>query len=439
MAGVSDKQLLPLGPWPAGIDNLNEETALRRSDDGKRIIAFREGVNLDLRKTGKPKLRPGRTKLLDCAMGSSLFHEGDFPFALFIDTDTMYGWIPGSDPFEIQGGLSRSEASYALVADRVYWSNNKQSGCVLTSGQNQSWGVESPAGQPKLSAQLGGMSPGVYKVAITYRRGSGEESGTPAAASIQLAVDGGIQLDNIPQPITDDVLFIRIYVSAADGATMFFAREIPLRMTSVLIGVGTRTIPLATEFLRPMPAGQYVRVFAGRTFIAQLNQLIWSEAMRPGLTHPVKNRTRYGKRITMIEPVADGADGGGIYVADDKGVYWLDGSDPAAWRSSRVRAFGVVPGTGLSVPGSAFGIQTTIKVPYWLGQDGIACLGLPGGAVKQLDKAVSPLADSGVSLYREGNGLRQMITALRGASQNPLAITDRLVDKVYRNGVEIPP
>lgn len=438
MAGVSDKQLLPLAPWPGGIDNLSDETSLRRSDDGKRIIAFREGVNVDLRKSGKPQRRAGRTQQLSCAIGSSLYHEGDFPFALFIDSGTLYGWVPGSAPFAIVAGLASSEASYALAADRIFWSNNKQTGCVLTSGQNESWGVETPAGQPKLTGLPGGMAAGSYMVAITYRRGSGEESGTTRPATIDLPVEGNIQIDNIPQPLTDDVLFVRIYVSPADGATLFLAREVPVGMTSVTLSVGIRTVPLVTMFLRQMPAGQYVRFFAGRTFIAQLNQLIWSEALRPGLTHPVKNRTRYGKRITMIEPVADGADGAGLYVADDKGVYWLDGPDPAAWRSKRARAYGVVPGTSASVPGSAFGIETTIKVPYWLGQDGIACLGLPGGIIKQLDHAVSPLAEAGATLYREGNGLRQAITALRSSTDNPLAVSDRVVDKVYRNGIEVP-
>jgi hypothetical protein len=69
----------------------------------------------------------------------------------------------------------------------------------------------------------------------------------------------------------------------------------------------------------------------------------------------------------------------------------------------------------------------------------VACLGLPGGQVVPLRErqVVAPAAERGASLFRERDGMRQVITALQGATPQGIAIGDRASSRVYRNGIEV--
>ncbi|HSX21503.1 MAG TPA: hypothetical protein VLE97_01860 [Gaiellaceae bacterium] len=441
MAGISDKQLLPeLGPWPAGIDNMSPETALTRSDDGKKVIALREAVNVDLDKAGWPRgHRPGRERVVECTSGHSFFGAPQFPYLLFCDGTTMYGWTPGNDPFDLVDSLFNAEVSYAQVSDRVFWSNGRDTGIVLSTGMNVAWGVETPAGQPNLSLGDGALPAGNYQVAITFRTGQGEESGTPLAANIDAIDKSAIVLSNIPQPTQNDVTTIRVYMSQANGDVLYFQRDLPRGMTTVTLPTYRGTIPLATQLLRKMPPGTIVRYMGGRMYVAAGDSLIWSEAMRYGQYNPAENRVRIGAGLRMIEPVGEATDGVGMYASDAKRVMWLSGWDPWKWAAKRVCDAPAIPGSSVVVSGKVWGFDTNEPVAYWLGADGVAYVGMPGGQIVPLrqDQVAGPTAEGAASYFREGTGMRQIITALRRASPIGMSLTDRVVDKVYRNGVEV--
>lgn len=439
MAGVGDKQLIPVGPFPAGIDNLNDQNSLTRSDDGKAIIAMRDGVNVDLDRSGTTSRRPGYTKVVAGTRVHSLWRGGTFPSALFADGPTQYGFRRGVAPFEIRAGLAPREISYALPSDRVYCSNGAQTWCVTAAGDSVPWGVESPIGQPMCTPSVdGGLDPGEYQVAVTFIDELGEESGTGLAATVTVSKGGGIELADIPQPTSERVLRVRLYMSPTNGDGLFMARDIAVGQTSALLGASTLKRPLATQFLVPMPAGQIVRCLAGRLHVAAGNKIYSSEPLRYGLRHVDKAR-QVGDYISLMEPVGDGGDSPGFFVADSKRTYWIGGQNPEQTSVRIVYPYGAVPGTGTVVPASVFSLETTLPVAYWIAKNGVACLGLPGGTVLPLreKQAVAPAAEGGASLFRERNGIRQIITALGGATKQGLAVGDRAAARVYRNGIEV--
>lgn len=438
--GVSDKELVAVGPWPAGVDNLNRETSLARSDDGKRVVALREAVNVDVDRQGFVTRRRGYGQELSGARVHSLWAGGRFPYMLYADGDTQLACATGGTTIQVRDGLAARAISYAITGDRVYCSNGQQAWCVHANLDARPWAVESPTGQPACQPSTdGGLDAGDYQLAITYLDARGEESGTGQAVSVAVPADGGIMLPDIPQPSAASVVRVRVYVSGANGDVLYQARDVPVGQLSALVGAGNRGRPLVTQFLSPLPPGHIVRAGAGRLWVASGRALRWSEALRYGLTHATKNVRSIGEHVNLMEYVGDGGDAPGLFVADDKRTYWLGGADPAAMSLRIAYSYGAVPGTGLTVPGNLFGLDTTVLVAYWLSRNGVACLGLPGGVVVPMRDAqiVAPMADRGASLLREVNGVRSVVTTLSGAYPQAVAVGDRASARVYRNNIEI--
>lgn len=438
-----DDSLIHLGPWPAGIDNLNPETALARNDNGN-IVALREAVNVDIPRTGWPRRRRGFTRIATGANVHSLWGDGEFPLALFMAGGTQYAFAEGGVPFIVRTGLSDRPVSYARPADAVYCSNGVDSWKVSPAGDSSGWAVESPIGQPTLAPVTGGSSgldAGTYQVAVTYIDMLGAESGTGQAGTVTLPAGGIIAASAIPQPQSGSVVKVRIYATEANGTVLHARLDLSVGVTATTISRVAPGRPLATQFLEPMPAGAIVRALAGRLWVATRGgALVWSEALRYGLTDRAHASRYVGDDVRMVEPVGNGGDGSGLFVADAHKVYWFGGSDPDSQTRRIVSHSSVVRGSSLTVPGDVFGLETTQPVAYWLGSDGVACLGLPGGSIVALQdkQAVAPRAGGGASVFVETNGVRKVVTTLRdtGGAQS-LAVGDSASAKVWRNGVEV--
>lgn len=435
MPAPSDKQLMRLSGWPAGIDNRDPEQALTRDDNGA-VVALRDAENVDLDRQGKVARRSGYTRIVSAASAHSLWGDPRFPFGLYVDNGSLMALREDGSSFVLFGGMGTQPVSYAVAAGAVYWSSTEQHGRLNADGVAFPWGVPGPGGPPALTANptVGGLHAGRYQVTVTYLSPSGEESGASEAATVNVPEGGGIQLVAIPQP-PDASYRVRVYASAANGDVLYMAKDLPAGITTMLLGVFRTGRPLETQFLEPMAPGHIVRWLNGRLYVAVGATLTYSEAMRYGLCHPVNNRIGFETRLAMVEPVASGDDAAGLYVASGGRVYWLPGTDPKAFALKVARPHGVVPGTSLTVPARVFGLEADAPVPYWLGSDGVACLGLPGGVVVPLreNQAMAPAADAGASLYRDTGSLRQVITTLTGAAERGVAIGDRLECEVYRH------
>lgn len=432
---VSDKQLATAKAWPAGIDNLNAEQSLQRDDQGKTVIALRDAENVDLDRQGKPSRRGGYAKVVSASSAHSLWGDPDFPFGLYVDGGNLMGLREDAETFQIRDGLGLQPVSCALAAGSAYWSSASQNGKVTADGTPAPWGITSPPGPPSaVLASNGGLAGGRYQVTATFLSASGEESGAPEGVVLDVPTNGGLQLQDIPQP-PDNTWRVRIYATPTNGDVFYAAMTLPAGMTSAVLGVHRPGKPLATQFLDVMPPGHIVRWFNGRLYVAMNNVMGYTEALRYGLTHLSNNRLTFQTRLAMMEPLGAGDEAAGIFVASGAKTYWLPGADPAQFNLKIVRAHGVVPGTSIRVPGDVFGLETTAPVIYWLDDAGTGCLGLPGGVVVPLrqNQVIAPAAEAGASLYRDQDGYRQVITALVGGRERGMAIGDKAACTVIRH------
>lgn len=431
----SDRDLKTARGWPGGIDNLDKEQSLARDETGRVVIAVRDAENVDLDRQGKPSRRDGYIKRVSASGAHSLWGDPDFPFGLYVDNGKLMGLRDDGEAFQIATGLGLQPVSYALAAGAAYWSSASQHGRITADGRAGPWGITSPPGPPSaVSDSSGGLFAGTYQVTATFLSPTGEESGAPQASLVTLATGAGIQLQNIPQP-PDSSWRVRIYATPANGDVFYAAMTLPSGTTAAVLGVHRPGKPLATQFLDVMPPGHIVRWLNGRLYVADHNVMRWTEPLRYGLTHLVNNRQSFQQRLSMMEPLGEGDEGAGMFVASGSKTYWLPGTDPSQFHVKIARAHGVVPGTSLRVPGDVFNLETTAPVVYWLDDSGVGCVGLPGGSVLALkkDQAVGPSADAGASLFRDTGNLRQIITTLVGAKERGLALGDKLECQVYKH------
>lgn len=411
-----------------GANNRDPEVALRPG-------VLRDAVDVDLTKTGKIQSRRGYTApLIDCTLGHSLWADDLFPFGLYADEDELRALNTDLTTQLVRSGLSRGlDVSYARINDSVFWTNDAESGMVDALGEAYPWACENPSGQPMLVPVQGALGAGQVQVCITFTDRRGRESGSTLAADTVIGEGQGVELVGIPQPSDPaETPWINVYVSAGNDRALYLYGRVAAGTSNVEVLQRPDGRLLATQFLRPMPPGHIVRYWNGRQLVARGRHVLWSPALRYGLTHIGHMHVGVSDRITLMEPVE--GDGSGVFVSDGKRVLFLSGADPAAWAPKPVSAYGVVPGSAMRTPASAWGIQSKQLVPAWLGKDGLFAVGLPGGTVVTFKQAefVAGIGDRAASLFREADGLMQFITTQRGANQPRLAVTDEAIARVYR-------
>lgn len=432
MPAPSDESLVNLLP-AVGIANLGPETSATPQ-------TLREAVNVDLTKEGTIRRRDGRTLLVAGTLVHSVWADDGFPYALFVDGSTLMALLPdATTTVPIGSGLAIGlPVSWAKINDNVHWSNGVQSGMVTPELENLPWAPVAPAGQPDLEATPeGGLDAGTYQVAVTYRDIIGRESGTGTAAVVEVPQGGGIRLGNIPQPaMADAITTVRVYRTGANDTSLRHVTDIPAGLPTLVIGVRDRGKVLDTQHHVAMPPGHIVRYGHGRQWVAREKELLWSPALRYGLWSPAYARMRMHGRITMAEPIGDGSEGAGLFVAAGERTYWLSGANPDGFAQRTVYPAGAIEGSAIVMRGSAWGFDTAERVIAWLASNGIFCVGLPGGTVVRMKEAeaLTTVGERGATLFRESNGMRQLITALQGSTKAPgLRVSDRVTVRTLRH------
>ncbi|MGL6290512.1 MAG: hypothetical protein ACRC2H_07500 [Silanimonas sp.] len=425
MAGVPEERLVSLVP-AVGVNNLGDE----RAQPGNPL---RAAVNVDINREGRVRRRAGRTEVVAAAVEThSIFAEAPFPWALYADGPNLVALDSAQRPTTIGGALASGlPISFARINDAVFYSNGVQSGMVTADLELLPWAPEAPAGQPLLEAfASGGLAEGGYQVAITYRDVLGRESGAGVATQIDVAAGQGIRLVAIPQPIGVHVTTVRVYRTDANDTTLRHVRDIPVGMTTLVLGSSERGRHLDTQHLRPLPAGHIVRYGHGRQWVARGNELLWSEPLRYGLFNPGFNRVRFGGRVSLVRPVGEGGEGAGVFVSAGGRTFWIAGADPANFVPRIVDAAEAVEGTDALTPGRVWKLETSDNVAAWLSTEGYFCIGMPGGTVMRLrdDEVATDVGERGAVLYREERGIRQLVASLQGrAPSTRLRIGDAVV------------
>lgn len=402
------------GPWPEGMDNVSTDAAV----SGK---ALRDAVNVDVMDDGTMRRRSGVTARV-AGIARSVFSDGRALFAVVGGVLTKYTRLPSGalSGVALRSGLSTiSPLSYAQVGSDVFYSNNGVNGKIV-GNVSRPWGVERPGGTPTLTAiTSGALFEGRYKVAVTFVDAQGEESGTGSAAVVSVAENGGISLTLIPQPTTPEVTTIRVYVSEANGKLMYRNGDYAVGTTSLVI---TRSTTLGkildTQFMVPPVPGKLLESFNGRIYIARGNALYFTEPQRYGLM-------REGGNLMFEDDIRIVKDGEvGLWVVTASSTLFLEGNDPANFSPQERLAYGAARGTATKLSGGKL---------FWMSSQGPVVANLQGQIEDLTDERGEPLVHvateagvTGAATYIEKDGVRQVITCVRGSERRTLVASDYL-------------
>lgn len=399
------------GPF-VGINNRLPDHQLEVVERGRKVGDYlRNAVNVDITDAGTLRRRAGTARVVEGSDVHSLWAEDDDGY--YVDGGTLYAFP--RRPIRTGMPLHRA-ASFTKTPVGVVWTN----GVTLeriTGDASVPLGLAIPNPAPRVVGQGGGSLPaGLYRVAITAIGPSGEESGATWPVQVQVPANGRIAISRLPgTPVC-------IYASPQNGETLYrVVATSDLRYS--IVGAVPLIVPIATVGLRPMPAGQIVRCFNGRLLVAVGDTLHISEPFAYGLQDPLKGFVQFQGRITVVEPVD-----AGVFVCADK-TYFLEGGNPADAAALReVLPYGGVEGTG--------GRNKQSKDVFWFSERGLVIGDERGQAKNVQEQAVAVgRAASGAQLYRDQNGVRQIVSSLFGAEASTAAATSYMEAEIIRKEV----
>lgn len=437
MAGVDDKALQRQGGFPAGVNNTAALTAPPRDQEGN-VVAARAAVDVDWDADGRARMRRGRTTLFE-QPHHSLFNTGDHLLAVKQGADLVAYDDPGTGLAQVATvitGIGDRFVSYTSDDYDTWWSNGVANGRIAGDLSAHAFWIGTPDPVGLALASAGSLAAGSYEVSVTVLDADGRESGASDAAVLQVPAGQGITV-TLPAPPAGAVSW-RVYRSAADGETLNLALEAPIAATSVQLGHARLGAKLETAWLFPMPPCDVIRYGHGRLLGLRQDGLLFSNPYRLGL---MRVENAIGMRGgTLLEPVGEGGDGAGWYVADSKFTYFMAGADPDSWSQVKRVPHPAVPGTSLTVAGTVFGLESPAPVAFWLGRNGTFYLGMPGGNVRPLrekELALPVNSERGAAGYFSYAGVHHILTSFLAAGANAAAVGDSASATIRRNGIEI--
>lgn len=402
-----------------GIDNISKET-----DIPKGFV--REALNVDFDKNGNVSTKEGYTLIYpgNChSLFEGFFCEG--ASLKYIDTN--------NDVTIITGLVAENNyLSYCRLNDDLVFTDGIGIGHVLPDNTVELLAPPSPNDQPDAEQTAGILEGGEYQYALCNVSENGTISGTGIAKKIAVSHGSGIIFSGMETGNYLKALFI----SNVNGTEMYFRGFVPLNDAEyTLSNLDYKGYALDTQFMTQLPAGQIIRYFKGKLFVADNNILWFSQPLRYGLCKEADDYFQFPGRITVVEPVEDG-----IFVIADK-TYFLKGTNSDEFSlDDYVNSDGAIEGSSLQVTGDDFGIESERTIAFWVSTSGLV-LGLPGGSIKNLTSkhvAIGKNIVKGSSLYREVNGKKQILTSLNGGGEtDTFTSTDTITSTIIRNGVEI--
>lgn len=335
-----------------------------------------EAVNVDLDNSGRPARRAGQ-ELMVAGNIHSLWSDGQY--CLYINSGTMYGLNPNFTRQAIATGLSTNPMAYLSINGRVYHSNGSIT-AVLDNGRIRSWGID--IGQTSLSAQAtyGTMPAGIYQFAMTLLREDGQESGTGLAGRIELPDDSGLTFTwdtDLPAAITE----VAIYLTQPNGETLHQALVASAAAGTAGYLGGSRSLPLATQWLDAPPAGQCLAHYRGRIYIASGANLFATPALGYEYCDLRDFIAVDGSRIVLLAAVENG-----LFVGTEQAIHFLAGAafgelTPTLKMNAGAVAGSLVTANGMEVTGRVE--LSGVMVVLFTTTDGVV-MGLPDGSLSNL-------------------------------------------------------
>ena len=388
--------------------------------------ALRRAVNVDIDDVGKLSLRQGRSRIYTGTIQKGSFWSGS-KYTFFVEAGSLKRLLRKVDDTigaqVIRTGMGAYPVHFLELNDRIYYTNGIVTGVLTDDLEDLPWGLAAPGTQPNVAQGNGQLYAGTYQVAVTFLTSSGEESGTPLSAEIELTTDdSSIVLTDFP-PAPPGADRIRIYCSHRNGDGMYRIAEVAPTTLSYQIAVVSNAVSvrLQTQFAIPPPAGDLIEYHKGRIYIARGNIVWFTMALRYNLVMPMKGFLLYPERVTVLKAVDDG-----IYICADK-TYYVSGVDTPSFRQRDVLPYGGVYDTGLKIP--------NFDAVAWFSKRGLV-FGGEGGEVLNVmqDRVAVSEYGSGTMMWREHKGLRQFVANLWDGDLTNYAAPDYVALETLRAG-----
>lgn len=326
--------------WPAGVNNVAPDVDLPTDQYG-RVIALRDGVNVDVLTSGDVRRRAGIRQVIADANAHSVYA-----------TETLMIWATPTAlrvadvNFVVKASLSTPKLakpiSYVTVNGRTYFSNEDVNGIINADGTYEPWGIVPPKTAPTLSGAAGNRK---YQVTCTFVTNTGEESGAPLGSTISCGDTPSIVVSNIPQSSDPRVVATRLYVTNIDGTIFYHASDVPAGITSTALnGFFAYGAVLRTQFMVPPPPGQLLEYSNGVIYIASGQTVYHTAPLRYGAYKPDDNFYMYPERVTLVKSVPDG-----IYIGADR-IYFLTGAATGDVAQTQVALSRAVEGAHCDLP-----------------------------------------------------------------------------------------
>lgn len=408
-----------VGGWPAGMNNIQPAYALPEG-------ALRDAANVDITDSGKLKRRKGFARTYTGVGVHSFWSEGGYN--LFAEGNSLKQLNANmSSASTLVSTLTQSvPVSYVLLNDEVYWSNGIVTGKLTRAGANMLWGIPVPAKPVGTPITSGGMDAGIYQVAFTFVLASGEEGGSDQSIAVTVPAGGGILLTGLKPPAVAEIASLRVYVTAPNGETEYFYKDVPASTTSLAIAKSASPgHNLKTQGDYPFPPCDMLEYFRGHLFGAKDNVIWHSNPMRYRLCRMAENYIQLATDVTLLKAVPDG-----IFVSDAQTTYFFveDNSmlDVTALKVTKGKHFNLLPILPYpAIPGTAVKIANSTDIAWFSTRGWV--IGSAGGKVQNLtEKHIMPAVySSGACGFREQDGVRQLVSSLTKQTQtNNLVATD---------------
>lgn len=384
-------------PGFTGINNKAPADRLPKDEAGRQAVS--DAVNVDLTDAGTFQRRPGSERIITATGVRGLTSYGAYGY--YAAGDTLYRF-DGFAPSEAVATLTSAHASicYAESPIGLVWSDGYR--LNLLNGTSQRLAPAQPNPVPVASGVSGGSIPaGTYGVLFTSLRSDAQQSAPTYPQYVDVPANGSISISAAGH--TDK---INVFVTACNG-------ELFYREATIDVGQSSATIPLvrsdgqsmAYEVMGDLPAGSILALHKGRLLSADGAFVFYSLPWAMGIYRPATDYIPFPQDVTVIAPVE-----GGVYIATLAETYWIPGGDISkAGLMVKKLPYGAVRGTLAKIEDSTDLMWFTPQGPVRASQD--------GQVVAMHSKSVAfPSANAGASIWRESNGLTQLISAI---SSNP--------------------
>jgi len=390
---------IKLGPFK-GINNRLPATQLV-GEDGAFLA---DAVNVDVTNAGTLKRRAGVGLKTPLPGAHSLW--SDERAAFVADADTLHRIdLLTLAVTPVFTGLANARLSYARINDDVVWTDGSQVRRVTAAGLDRTNWLDAPATAPVPVRVAGGgsMPAGQYRFMVAWAEADGAESPGTYPAALDVQAGDAIQLAGLSTVAPPEAAVLNIFMTEPNGAQFYLAASLPV--TLLMPTFELRDLPALsrapTSWQRaPLPGGQIIRGYNGRVLVARGATLYFTEPYHRGLLDPTKGYIPFDADITLMEPCQNG-----VYVAAGDTTWWLQGADIAQAEMLPVLPYGAVLGTGCTMPNS--------NDVWWYSHRGMV-IGSQEGLAKNVQEAnvIADGAGYGVSVVRERDGMRTMITSL---------------------------